>query len=486
MNAPSSDASRAAPGRFLRSAETALFAALLLGLAWAPFWLGGDRMIPWGVNAVVFPALAILYEAALLAGRAPHPVGVAVIAGPTLLFALAILAIVAQMTPGAPATLAHPVWAMAAEALGRPIAARVSTDPDATRLALLRLLTLASVFWLSLQLCRDPRRGRALLAGLVAIVAAYAALGLALALEGRSEIPWFDAPPETRAVRATFVNRNHFATYAGLGLVAALGLLGHRWRVGAAQAGVPDSRPLLRAAAILGPAGAGLALALLTIALALFGAGSRGGALAAGVGVAAVVALGAARRRGRRAGRDAALVTLAVGALAFALFGDVIAGRLASSGLGDANRLAVLAIMLRALADAPLQGFGYGAFAAIFPLYRDGSIDSAGVWDKAHNTWAETLLGLGLPAGAALIGAIVWLGLRVFAGALRRRRDATPSIVGAAACLLVGVHALVDFSLQIEAIGLTFAAMLGAAVAGSESSRRRLTDAAPPERETLR
>ncbi len=485
MTATNSDAGPA-EARFLRTAETTLFVALLLGLAWAPFWLGGDRMIPWGVNAIFFPVLAILYEATLLASRAPHPFGVAAIAGPTALFAFALAAIVVQMTPGAFEAFAHPVWAMAGEALARPLAPGVSVDPDASRLALLRLVTIASVFWLSLQLCRDPARASALLAGLVVIVAAYAALGLALALEWRSDIPWFQAPAEGRAVRATFVNRNHFATYAGLGLTAAAGLLAHRWRIGADRSGIPASRPILRAAIVLGPAGAGLILAIVTMALALLGAGSRGGAVAAGMGVGAVAALGVARRRGARVGRDAALLTLLAGALAFALFGDALAGRIAASGLADANRLAVAAIILRALADAPFQGFGYGAFAAIFPLYRDGSIDAAGVWDKAHNTWLEALLGLGAVAGAALIGAIVWLACKSFVGALRRRRDATPGIVGAAACLLVGVHALVDFSLQIEAVGLTFAAMLGGAVAGSESSRQRIDDAAPPTQEPTR
>jgi hypothetical protein len=36
----------------------------------------------------------------------------------------------------------------------------------------------------------------------------------------------------------------------------------------------------------------------------------------------------------------------------------------------------------------------------------------------------------------------------------------------------VGTHALVDFSLQIPATAVTFAALLGAAVAQSTSSRR--------------
>lgn len=47
MTATISDAGPAG-ARFRRTAEKTLFVALPLGLAWAPFWLGGDRMIPVG------------------------------------------------------------------------------------------------------------------------------------------------------------------------------------------------------------------------------------------------------------------------------------------------------------------------------------------------------------------------------------------------------------------------------------------------------
>jgi hypothetical protein len=41
---------------------------------------------------------------------------------------------------------------------------------------------------------------------------------------------------------------------------------------------------------------------------------------------------------------------------------------------------------------------------------------------------------------------------------------------------MVGAHALVDFSLQMQAVVLTFVAALGAGVAQSESSRASLED----------
>jgi hypothetical protein len=74
------------------------------------------------------------------------------------------------------------------------------------------------------------------------------------------------------------------------------------------------------------------------------------------------------------------------------------------------------------------------------------------------------------------MAAIGLLTFRCVLGAINRQRDSIAPIVATAAALLVGVHALVDFSLQIEAVALTFMALLGAGVAQSESSRRAVAD----------
>ncbi len=57
-----------------------------------------------------------------------------------------------------------------------------------------------------------------------------------------------------------------------------------------------------------------------------------------------------------------------------------------------------------------------------------------------------------------------------------RQRDSSFSRVAMSAGLLVGVHALTDFSLQVQAVELTFCAILGMGVAQSVSSREMLCD----------
>ena len=56
--------------------EQALLWAFIAGLAWCPFWFGSNALVAWGVNAVLFPGLAIIYELSLLIRGERHPVAI--------------------------------------------------------------------------------------------------------------------------------------------------------------------------------------------------------------------------------------------------------------------------------------------------------------------------------------------------------------------------------------------------------------------------
>jgi len=452
--------------------ETFLFCGLLAGLAWAPLWLGGDRPLAWGVNGLWFPTLACIYELSLVLRDRKHPCKLKLIAPSAALFGLAVAWIIIQTSPLAPPTVAHPIWTMASDALGVPLNSAISVNPGASALALMRLLTDASVFWLAMQLCRVPSRALLMLQALLAIIAAYSAIGLILSAVFSGAIPFFDDGDANRFVRSTFVNRNNFATYAGLGLVIALGLTLRLYRHEVPdQAGLRSYR-LSKLIEVTGRHGWLLVGAGLIILVALLGTVSRGGIMASALGLVTLFILSFSLKNRRPAEQieTIAFITLVlVGG--FFLFGDRIVGRISTSGIGDSSRMAVYIITVHSILDAPFLGFGYGSFADVFPMYRDQSISTAGVWDMAHNTYLEVLQGLGLIFGTALIVAIAVLALKCLKGAVHRRRDSTTATIATCACLIVGVHAMVDFSLQIEAVALTFMAILGAGVAQSESSR---------------
>src|SRR6266849_3801596 len=188
--------------------------AFIAGLAWCPFWFGSNVLLAWGINAVLFPGLALLYEISLLVRGEHRELSIKTLKIPAVLF-LAVLAwIFVQNATWTPAALHHPIWAMAAKALGTPVLGSISVDRDLTTLALVRLITAASVFWLAFGLCQNRWRASLLLKFIAAIGCGYAAYGLVAFAVRPGWVLWFENKGGMHGVvSSTFINRNSFATY---------------------------------------------------------------------------------------------------------------------------------------------------------------------------------------------------------------------------------------------------------------------------------
>jgi O-antigen ligase len=297
-------------------------------------------------------------------------------------------------------------------------------------------------------------------------VTLYSAYGLFLAAAYENAIPGFAPAEGGGEVRSTFINRNSFAVFAGLGLMTILTLAARRM---SADVGAPGLAGWVER---LGSRG-GLIAAGLVVVAALLGSASRGGILSCAVGAVALFGLLAERRRRRGETRSGLLFAALALGLAFALFAGPLAARLVDVGLLDARRLAVYRIVGGEIVERPLIGFGYGAFAETFPLYRDATLSPVGVWEMAHNAYLELGLGLGLLAAAALIIALGLLARRCFLGALSRNRSSEAPLIATSACALIGVNAIVDYSVQIEGVTLTFMTLLGLGVAQSPQAPGR-------------
>jgi O-antigen ligase len=445
--------------------EWVFFGLLVAGLAWVPFWFGSNRLIAWGINAVTFPALAALYELSLLLRGAPHPVAIRRIRLPAALFAATATWILLQNATWIPASWQHPIWQLASEVVGRPVAGSISVDRSLTTVALLRLITAASVFWLALQLGRDAGRARLLIWSVVGISALYSAVGIfALGFMPNGRV--FAELAALKFVSSTFVNQNHYVTFAGIGFISAIGLILRLYRRQLVRTG---HLLRLKIAALIDTTGSKGALPLTLAFVILTGlllSGSRGGIIATGLGFLVLLALSV--RRERQSLRHEALLlifaTVVVGAV-FIGFSDVFVGRVGERGLYEEGRSRVFSVTISSILTSPLLGFGYGTFSAAFPMFHDESVDMWVFWDKAHNTYLETFQGLGLLFGGMLIATVVILVWDCLKGARTRQRDATIPAIAASVSFLVGMHALVDFSLQIQAVTLTYMAILGAGVA---------------------
>ena len=445
--------------------ELLVFRGLVAVVLLAPLPFGSYPVWAWSVLVGGTGILLLGWGALAASGR------VAIVRVPRRLwwaaipFALAILWALFQTLPFSPESLHHPVWRSAEEALGIPYAGSISLDPVAGRESLVRIAAYAGIFWLSLQFGRDRGRARSMLAAVAAVAAAYALYGLAVNVSGANAILWFDKTAYRDVVTATFVNRNSFATFAGLGLVCATAMLARRLR--RAGSGAQGLRQRVRDLIAEGYARTGLLLgAWFVLAVALLLTESRGGTAAAVL--ALTVFFGAlALRRGLspRAFILPMLVVALAGTIVLDMSGDGLARRLWTTADNWQFRAEIYRQTGQAIGDSPALGTGLGTFASVYRLYRTGDIDP-GV-HMAHNDYLEIALELGIPAGACLVASLAALAFVCAGGALVRRHDPEVPAAGLAACALVGAHALVDFSLQIPAVAATFSLMLGAGIAQS-------------------
>jgi O-antigen ligase len=205
--------------------------------------------------------------------------------------------------------------------------------------------------------------------------------------------------------------------------------------------------------------------------------GSRGGIIATGLGFLVLLVLNV--RREKRSWRHEAILLIfaavIVGAI-FTAFSDVFVGRVGADGLYEQGRSRVFMVTILSIFASPFLGFGYGTFSAAFPMFHDESVNIWVLWDKAHNSYLETLQGLGVVFGSMLIACLAVLVWDCLKGARTRQRDATIPAIAASVSFLVAAHALVDFSLQIQAVTLTYMAVLGAGVAQARDVDAAQTD----------
>jgi O-antigen ligase len=455
-----------AAGKWVR--RLSLWSLLALAL-WVPFPFGSAR--PWaaGVLAIAIGLLVMARGVADLAFRADEPTDSRGLGVPAALFALALGWAVVQSLPFAPSGWQHPLWAEAQALLASPLAARIGVDASAARNALVHLICDAAIFWLAFRAAQRAEGARMILIAVVGIGALYAGWGLIVYGIGNRTVLWFDKWAYPDDLTSTFVNRNSFATFAGLALVTSVGLL-----VDAMLARIDfqqDRRLFLRSLfdLLMGRA-AWLVAAIAVTLTAVLLTHSRGGALAAAAGILGLIAttfLAPSLRGPWRGGF--AVTAIAATLLLVVVSGATTLGRIAATAWDAEGRREIYELTLEAIGNTPLLGTGLGTFKWIFPTYR--TEDMPFTIELAHNDYLENMLELGIPAALLLTGAAVLLVFACLRGVFRRRRNVIIPCIGVGASLLVGVHAFFDFSLQIPAVTFFYLLLLGAGVAQSAPTR---------------
>lgn len=340
----------------------------------------------------------------------------------------------------------------------------------------MHLLTYVGVFYLSYQLGRDIKLANRALQIVSLIGTIYCSYGLIVYLLGNDTILIFRKWAYQASLTSTFVNRNNFATFAGLSLLCSLAYLLTSLKPVLQQNRRGREMLVLVLEQLLVRARWYLAATILT-SMALLLTTSRGGVASSLCAAAFLVFLVTGRRRRKNSNIIFLIMAgtaLSALSIAFVVAGQGLAQRIVHPGFEASadSRLSIYSITADGIWSAPWTGVGFGTYQDAITAYMRSDMSPLLVWDKAHNTYLENTFELGIPGAMLLFASIFILGAVSLRGVQNRRRNVHIPAIGAAATALIGLHSLVDFSMQIPAVAMLFAYIIGNATAQCSPSAR--------------
>lgn len=369
-------------------------------------------------------------------------------------FAVAVLCLLlvlayafVQAVPGLPG--AHPLWAQAADALGEELDGAISMDPRRTLAGAVKLALPLTVLLLAHALAGPADQRERALAVFVAAATGYAVYALWMQAGGGQQVLWVAKAAYRDVATGTFINRNAFAAYLGLALVATAAVLLARLR--------DEGLVILVGGAWPWTAG------FLLLATALVATQSRGGLASVALALAALLWL---RPLTEPRWLSFALRLSASGGLAFGAL-HLAAERWEALAAESVERLAVYRATVEAILERPLLGHGLGSFPEAFARHRPESVER--VFDQAHNGPLHAALELGIPAASLLLLGLILLVATAWRPA---RRGDVPAQAALAAAVMLAAHTMVDFAPQVPAVAISAAFLMGLAAAAAPEARQ--------------
>lgn len=407
-----------------------------------------------GANQTVAAQTLTLACALVLAALLIWPEGRRRLAGapdlsvPAGLFVAVLVIAGLSLTPWAIGGV-HPIWAWAE----LPPAGTVNRS--ATVLEISKLLGLAAIFGAGVILAVDRRWARRLVLILAVAGVGWAAVSVALFAAGAQ------LGPASR-LSGGFLSPNTAGTLAGMLSVILAGFVFRAWRNSEGRS--PGQRLLA-----MSWSATGLVFLLLTLLLTA----SRMGALATVAAIAALMAWEALSDRGRRT--PLALLALGVTILILlvaGLGGERLLLRSLETGQDFDVRATLFATHWNAFLDRPLGGHGLGTFSDLNSYYLSAETYAA-AWNAraAHNVYLQWLEEAGLVGALPMFALVGWVILAAIQRAGRLARGATLLRALIAANVVVLIHGLTDFALQVPSVATFWAFLLGVQF-GFGASRR--------------
>jgi O-antigen ligase len=222
-----------------------------------------------------------------------------------------------------------------------------------------------------------------------------------------------------------------------------------------------------------------LFIVILVLASALLLSHSRGGLLATLVGITVLFSAETVRHGRSNRTRRLVVITVAVLLLLITIGGGSTLQRMMVDDSQEAagGRAEIYWQTVAGIEGQPWTGAGYGTFETAFSFWGGADDINLGRVDKAHNTYLEFAAEAGLPAFLVMLAILLWINGCCLRSVLLQRRDTILQAVALAVSAQLAAHSFVDFSLQIPAIAVSYALLLGAGFAQSWSDQT--AEAAP-------
>lgn len=326
--------------------------------------------------------------------------------------------------------------------------------PFLTRVALMKFLACAIIFFLAVQSFRTRQDLRNLVWFLMSFGFVVAVFGIIQNYTSQDVLYWYRPLTGGGTPFGPYVNRNDFAGF--IELIAPVGMCLLVFR------GIRREQQMFLGVLTLVPIAA-LALTL-----------SRGGILSLFCEILLITLIAYARRTKFQVLAASLLLMAGLGAGAWLGAGKIL-GRFRSASAHEIStdrRVTMLEGGWHMFSAHPLAGAGLGTLVSVYPKYEtyyDGL-----VVDHVHNDYVELLAETGIAGGLC---GLVFLVMLFCTGWSRLREEQSPSsraihASGIVACSGLLVHGLVDFNFHIPANGLLF--LLQVSVVLSPTFRRRV------------
>ncbi|NVK39768.1 MAG: O-antigen ligase family protein [Oceanospirillaceae bacterium] len=292
----------------------------------------------------------------------------------------------------------------------------------------------------------------------------YCLYGLIVYFSGNEKILWFNKWTSFQALTSTFVNRNNFAAYAGIGLNCLIAY--SFWLFTTTSVSFSSKYKFFDFFNRHPTQVIALSLSFAIVFTALLLTGSRAGIFSV------IIAITYLNFRlyfySKNRPHDQEKVTslnkilpvflICLWAM-FLLSGDLLVNRL-NSGLVDKYRLETYSLIVHLIENVPLYGTGLGSFPEVFSQHRTVNLHVLLI--RAHNDYLEILLTAGPFVGGIFIVLLLLFLFRLIFNKPPSSPMSPFSIATTSIMIQLALHSSVDFPLQMPAIAITMCGIIGA------------------------